>query len=386
MSDSSFGLYIHYPWCWSKCPYCDFNAYSLKTHQPNYESYTNQLLFDLVRDSVHYPFLKKIRSIYLGGGTPSLCPPYLIDKLIKKISKIFHINIDCEITMEISPKTSYEDLCGFIDAGVNRFSVGLQSFNPLVLKTLGREHHDGESITILENLKRTGIDNINIDLMYGLACQNVEDVILDLKKAADFQVEHISWYELAIEPNTIFAKKPELKAAPDLLEAMEDSGQILLKELGYEHYEVSAYCKKRKSRHNTGYWGYEDYLGIGAGAHSKITTYPFRTIRNHKTRYPKDYLSFPRIVLDSVDRDSTDYLLNRLRLFTPIMFDEMKNRLPRQDAQNILNWLYSRQDMGQIILHQDSFELTTRGRQLINDLLLEFEFFIDHDSDALSKS
>lgn len=378
MNDSSFGLYIHYPWCWSKCPYCDFNAYSIKAHQSNYETYTDQLLFDLIRDSAHYPFLKEIKSIYLGGGTPSLCPPYLIDKLIKKISTIFKLQDDCEITMEISPKTSYLDLCGFIDAGVNRFSVGLQSFNPLVLKTLGREHHDGESITILESLKKTGIKNINIDLMYGLSCQSIEDVLIDLKKAADFEVEHISWYELAIEPNTIFSKKPELKANADLLELMEEKGQFLLKELGYNHYEVSAYCKNKKSRHNSAYWSYQDYLGIGAGAHSKITLHPFQTIRTHKTRYPKDYLNYPKVIVDKVDRDSTDYLLNRLRLFSPITIKEMKKRLHDRDVEIILKWLYSRTDFDQIILHDDGFELTTRGRQLINDLLLEFELFIDH--------
>jgi putative oxygen-independent coproporphyrinogen III oxidase len=370
---SSFSLYIHIPWCWSKCPYCDFNAYAISTHQPDFEHYTLQLIADLKRSQRHAPFLTELTSIYLGGGTPSLMPPYLLEKLLNTIRELYYWHTQLEVTMEISPKTQASYLSDVMRLGVNRFSVGLQSFHPDVLKILGREHHAGESHAIIDSLIQVGSDNFNIDLIYGLAAQSPEMVVEDLRLGLSAPIEHLSWYELMLEPNTQFAKKPELKTDQDTLEQMEEEGMILIEESGFKHYEVSAYYKNRPSQHNSHYWKYGDYIGIGAGAHSKITLKPKQTLRLYKTRYPKDYLKSPKVLVDSIADEAIDYLINRLRLFTPITFHEIESCLPNQAADHIIKWVNQLESDQLLIVNKESFLLTKRGQLLINDLLYQFQ-------------
>ena len=368
-----FSLYVHYPWCWSKCPYCDFNAYAMSTHPPDFERYTTQLIWDLTRSNLQTPWLTRLTSIYLGGGTPSLVPIDQLERLFRAIHKVYRYDRTCEITMEISPKTDKHYLRSVIDLGVNRFSVGLQSFHPAVLKTLGREHHAGESHQILHELLAAGATNINVDLIYGLECQTPTMVLDDLKQALTYPIEHLSWYELMLEPNTQFAHRNDLKANLDKLEEMEEQGALYLAEKNMRHYEISAYCRERQSLHNTHYWLYGDYLGIGAGAHSKITLTPKKTLRCYKTRDPKDYLKYPKVLHDAVLDEALDYLLNRCRLFTPISFMEIHQALPSHAANMIEAWIKSKKDSPFYASTQEGFFLTPRGRLLINDLLYDFQ-------------
>jgi oxygen-independent coproporphyrinogen-3 oxidase len=276
--------------------------------------------------------------------------------------------------MEISPKTQLSYIKNVMELGINRFSVGVQSFHPELLSILGREHHAQESHSILASLQECGADNINIDLIYGLAAQSQQMALEDLQFAFKAGIEHLSWYELMLEPNTQFARKPELKTTPALLEQIEEEGSVFITEQGFKHYEVSAYCRTRPSLHNSHYWQYGDYLGIGAGAHSKITTQPRRTIRLHKTRYPKDYLNAPRVLLEAVNDEALDYLLNRLRLFNKIFFTEILDALPLKTAQSILDWLQDQSSPRTLIsVYTDHFILTSRGQLLINDILYNFQ-------------
>jgi len=284
-------LYIHIPWCIRKCPYCDFNSHQANNDIPEAD-YVAALRLDLQQDAILAQG-RKLTSIFFGGGTPSMFSANAIAQIIKDATTIIGFEPDIEITLEANPGTfEQEKFSGFRRAGVNRLSIGIQSFNDIQLKLLGRVHGRDEALRAVNVARNAGFDNINLDLMHGLPEQSVEDAKTDLAQAITLSPEHISWYQLTIEKNTEFYSAPPILPIEDTLADIQDEGQSMLAQAGYEQYEISAYAKnKNRARHNINYWEFGDYLGIGAGAHGKITQpEQDRIIRLWKTRLPKHYL------------------------------------------------------------------------------------------------
>jgi oxygen-independent coproporphyrinogen-3 oxidase len=382
MTDSR-SLYVHAPWCLSKCPYCDFNAYAVSSSSDK-NGYITALIADFKRALRLFPQTIPPPSIYFGGGTPSLFTPQQWTPFFQAIECQWQdlYNSGCEITMEISPLVTRSFIEQMVDLGVNRFSVGLQSFDETTLKILGREHRSADSFKILDLMSRFSSIRWNVDIMYGLTHQSVQQVLSDLSIAADSGVTHLSWYELMIEPGTIFARTPQLKASEEQLMIFEESAESIL--AAFEHYEVSAYAKNQHySKHNLGYWLYDDYVGIGAGAHSKITLKPAREYRFYKTRSPKDYIRSQRFIQDKTAQPLTDFLMSRLRLFRPIKRTELA-RFPRHQRLLLQNWLESQKN--NCLWEQDlseDFCLSLRGRSFISDIILDWMSF--YETSCLSK-
>ncbi len=285
-------LYIHIPWCIRKCPYCDFNSHAVKEAIPE-ESYLQALIRDLEADLDQIP-LRPIQSIFIGGGTPSLFSPDALAALLEAIAARVALARSLEVTLEANPGTVEQTrFVGFRQAGINRLSLGIQSFQPEKLKVLGRIHDDQEAVQAVMAAKQAGFENFNLDLMFGLPNQSLEDALFDLNTALSLKPTHLSWYQLTIEPNTLFYhRKPPLPADDDIWE-IQHHGQALLASHGFHQYEISAYSQFGfQSRHNLNYWEFGDYLGIGAGAHAKITNPHNHTItRFWKTKHPKEYLN-----------------------------------------------------------------------------------------------
>ncbi|HSC66602.1 MAG TPA: radical SAM family heme chaperone HemW [Cellvibrio sp.] len=284
-------LYIHVPWCIRKCPYCDFNSHQANNEIPEAD-YVNALKFDLQQDQVLAQG-RKLTSIFFGGGTPSMLSAQAIGQILIDAEKIIGFEPDIEITLEANPGTfEQEKFSGFRAAGVNRLSIGIQSFNDQQLKLLGRVHGRAEALRAVGVARNAGFDNINLDLMHGLPEQSVDAAKADLQQAIDVAPEHLSWYQLTIEQNTAFYSAPPVLPEEEILADIQDAGTELLAAAGYEQYEISAYARdKKRARHNLNYWEFGDYLGTGAGAHGKIT-FPTenKILRLWKTRLPKHYL------------------------------------------------------------------------------------------------
>jgi len=263
-------LYIHIPWCIRKCPYCDFNSHQANNDIPEAE-YVAALCFDLEQDAALAQG-RKLTSIFFGGGTPSMFSANAIAQILKDAEAIIGFEPDIEITLEANPGTfEQEKFSGFRAAGVNRLSIGIQSFNDAQLKLLGRVHGRDEALRAVDVAHKAGFDNINLDLMHGLPEQSVNDAKADLAQAIALAPEHISWYQLTIEQNTAFYSAPPILPVEDTLADIQDEGQALLAAAGYAQYEISAYAKNnQRARHNINYWQFGDYLGIGAGAHGKL--------------------------------------------------------------------------------------------------------------------
>lgn len=284
-------LYIHVPWCIRKCPYCDFNSHQANNDIPEVD-YVAALRFDLEQDQVLAQG-RKLTSIFFGGGTPSMLSAQAIGQILQDAENIIGFEHDIEITLEANPGTfEQEKFSGFRAAGVNRLSIGIQSFNDEQLKLLGRVHGRNEALGAVGVARKAGFDNINLDLMHGLPEQSVAAANADLQQAIDLTPEHISWYQLTIEQNTAFYSAPPVLPEEEILADIQDAGQALLATAGYEQYEISAYARqKKRARHNINYWEFGDYLGVGAGAHGKIS-FPNtqQIVRLWKTRLPKHYL------------------------------------------------------------------------------------------------
>lgn len=290
-------LYVHIPWCVRKCPYCDFNSHSTSLSAnasiPEAE-YVKQLRLDLEHDKEHAQG-RRLTSIFFGGGTPSLFSAKAIEDILLSAGSILGFEDHIEITLEANPGTAEQSkFSGFFAAGVNRLSLGVQSFNPKHLQALGRIHSNDEAINAVAMAKKAGFQRLNIDLMHGLPEQSPNDAINDLNIAADLGPDHLSWYQLTIEPNTEFYSSPPILPADDNLADIQDAGFERIRQLGFEQYEISAYAKSPKTRakHNLNYWNFGDYIGIGAGSHSKITQLASGKIERYwKTRLPTDYLN-----------------------------------------------------------------------------------------------
>ncbi len=288
-------LYIHYPWCVRKCPYCDFNSHtspSVESDKQRDEQYIAALINDLQHE-LPAVWGRTVQSIFIGGGTPSLIQPEVLQQLISQIAALVNLSPMAEITMEANPGTVDQvKFAEFHSAGINRLSMGIQSFNDRLLQKIGRIHDGRQARQAIERAQSAGFDNINLDLMYALPGQTLDEAIADVQQAIAFQTTHLSHYQLTLEPNTLFASQPPPLPDDDLSYEMQIQCQELLSAQGFEHYEISAYAKPGKQcRHNLNYWQFGDYLGIGAGAHGKISDAARQTItRRWKEKHPQTYI------------------------------------------------------------------------------------------------
>ncbi|MGB0361135.1 MAG: radical SAM family heme chaperone HemW [Endozoicomonas sp.] len=371
-------LYIHVPWCVKKCPYCDFNSHRLHDDIPE-DAYINALLSDLQKD-LSLVQNRDIHTIFIGGGTPSLLSGKAYQRLLNSLQQYVSFSDNIEITMEMNPGTYEHDrVQSYIDAGVNRISLGVQSFQDEKLQKLGRIHCASEAYQAIKSIVESGFSNINIDLMHGLPNQSLDDALYDLQQAIDLVPAHISWYQLTIEPNTIFYSKKPVLPPDDMLWDIQKAGQMLLASAGFKQYEISAYShSEKRSRHNINYWQFGDYIGIGAGAHGKLTDLPAgKIIRNWKTRMPADYLSAngemkpfeaSRRVL-GVEDLSIEFMMNVLRLNHGVYL-ELYSKRTGKNIGEIQKQLTLAQQKGLLEpLDSGRLQPTPTGRLFLNDLL-----------------
>lgn len=319
MKTPPLSLYIHLPWCVQKCPYCDFNSHGLRG-TPLGLAIQNKYIDSVLQDIKEQKNDREIVSIFLGGGTPSLFEGEQINKLMRGVENHFCLTPDCEVTMEANPGTvEAARFEAYREAGVNRISLGVQSFCDTQLKSLGRIHGATEALKAFHIAREAGFANVNIDIMHGLPKQTKQEAIADLQHAISLSPEHISWYELTLEPNTIFYAKPPPLPCDDDVSEMQDKGKVLLSQHGYHQYEVSAYAKpNRRCLHNLNYWKFGDYIGVGAGAHSKITT-EHSIERRIRSRHPTQYMDPHHPFIQKTETLSKDaipfeFMLNHLRL------------------------------------------------------------------------
>ncbi len=361
-------LYIHYPWCIKKCPYCDFNSH----HGRAIKGYIEALLRDLDND-IRYLQNRSIHSIFIGGGTPSLMTIDEIRQLFQGLKDRLSISRDVEVTIEANPGTfEVEKFAQFRKIGINRLSIGIQSFNNKHLKLLGRIHTRYESIEAIERAKSVGFNDLNIDLMYGISGQTREQSLEDIKTAISFKPSHISLYQLTLEPNTLFAKYPPRLPKDEIICEMGSAGADLLESSGFKRYEISAYGKNF-SQHNLNYWEFGDYIGIGAGAHGKISDTSKGVIfRTMKSKSPEDYMvqfngNHSSIPVVNINNLSFDFMLNALRLkegFSAKLFESRTG----QNFQTIGKQINNAKNLGLIDIMNDRIVPTEKGFNFVNDL------------------
>ncbi|MBA6296736.1 radical SAM family heme chaperone HemW [Colwellia sp. MB02u-9] len=372
-------LYIHIPWCVEKCPYCDFNSHALKHAIPE-QDYISQLLLDLDSDITRFKLNNRpLHSIFIGGGTPSLFSAPAIEQLLTQVLQRFEHKVDIEITLEANPGTVEADkFIGFFNGGVSRLSVGVQSFASDKLIKLGRIHDSEQAKVAAKLAHECGVKSFNLDLMHGLPEQTVAHALDDLKTAISLNPSHISWYQLTIEPNTAFHSRPPKLPQDEVLWNIQDQGIALLNQAGYQQYEISAYSKPEfQCQHNLNYWKFGDYLGIGCGAHGKITDVEEQTIyRTVKVKHPKGYLDISRKALDKLHTVSDEelpfeYMMNRLRLFSGFSLDEYQ-AYTGLSINSVLPILLKAQDKNLMEFNGTHWSVSTLGHRYLNDLLEMF--------------
>ena len=354
-------LYIHYPWCVKKCPYCDFNSHEGE----NGSGYIEALLKDLDED-LSYVQGRNIHSIFIGGGTPSLMSAEELSKLFTGLKSKLTFDQNIEITLETNPGTFEVDkFKAFKEIGINRLSIGVQSFNDNNLKSLGRIHNAQEAVKACAEAAQL-FDNFNIDLMYGLEGQSIKDSQSDLKRAIELKPTHLSFYQLTIEPNTYFAKFPPALPVDEQIWEMGERGVEFLEASDFKRYEVSAFGQA--SKHNLNYWNFGDYLGIGAGAHGKITRLnTLEIIRTHKAKSPKDYIANPKRTTTTVQNPTFEFMLNALRLkqgFDTSLFQKRTG----QSMDAIQLQLTKAQQLGLIEQTTQHIKPTKKGFDFLNNL------------------
>jgi len=372
-------LYIHLPWCVRKCPYCDFNSHRAGDTPPK-QRYINALLRDLGREAEHANG-RSIETVFLGGGTPSLFSPHEIETLLKGVRALFEIAGDAEVTMEANPGTvECGSPAGYRDAGVNRLSIGAQSFDDERLAALGRIHSSADIVRAVDDARAGGFTNINIDLMHSLPDQTVEMALNDLSAAIQLEPSHISWYQLTLEPNTVFyARPPANLPDDDLAFEIQDRGQVQLAQYGYAQYEISAYARNGgQCRHNLNYWFFGDYLAVGAGAHGKITTAD-GIFRYQKPANPLQYMMSQEAdsaatalkALSPADR-MFEFMLNALRLNDGFA-EELFIQRTDLSADDLMNATREAREKGLIERSHDGFWKPSKlGARFLNDLQAEF--------------
>lgn len=359
------------PWCIKKCPYCDFNSHKSPDTLPEQE-YIKALISDLDNDLTQFE-PRELVSIFIGGGTPSLFSAEAYNTLFAQLRTKLAFARDIEITLEANPgSVEQQRFTDYRQLGINRLSLGIQSFNPKHLKSLGRIHDDQQAHQAIHAARKAGFDNLNIDLMHSLPNQRIEEGLEDLSTALSYQPEHLSWYQLTIEPNTLFYKlKPRLPSEEDDY-VLEEQGLDYLTKFGYSRYEISAFATPNKqAKHNMNYWLFGDYLGIGAGAHGKITTSK-GVLRTHKQRQPKDYLNTEKSFIAgqqviAEDELLFEYMLNVTRLEQSIPFEHFY--LSTGLNLNMLQpKLLEAANKGLVSLNATHWQVTPLGRRFTNNL------------------
>jgi len=371
-------LYIHIPWCVRKCPYCDFNSHEARAAFPEKE-YVAALIRDL---ELALPQIwgRKVYTVFFGGGTPSLLSGESVEEILRQVRMLLPLSGDAEITLEANPGTvEAERFAAYRDAGVNRLSLGIQSFDDAHLKALGRIHSADEAKRAI-TIAQQHFDNINLDLMYALPQQTLEQALQDVRTALSFSPQHLSCYHLTLEPNTLFHRNPPSLPDDDAGAEMQQRIEELLAKQGYEHYETSAFAlPRRRAKHNINYWQFGDYLGIGAGAHSKLS-FPDKVLRQMRYKQPQAYL-------DAVSRDAPvqeehevaaadlpfEFMMNALRLtegFDSALFQE-RTSLPLLVIRRELEQAEQR---GLLVRDGTRIAPTLQGQRFLNDLL---EIFLE---------
>ena len=371
-------LYVHFPWCVKKCPYCDFNSHALRGEIPEHE-YVDALMRDLDYELSLAPDPQPLASIFMGGGTPSLFSASAIGRVLEETARRVRFAPDIEITLEANPGTAdAANFRGYRAAGVNRLSIGVQSFDAGQLKALGRIHGPEEARRAYALARGAGFDNVNLDLMYALPNQTLEQALADLQAAFELAPEHLSHYQLTLEPNTEFHAHPPPLPDQDAAWSMQELGQELLATHGYAQYEVSAYARDgRRCRHNLNYWEFGDYLGIGAGAHGKVTRDGVIT-RRARHKHPRTWLEAAGTKA-AVQEDRAvpapdlpfEYAMNALRLNEGFRLPEFERRtgLPGAHLERPLAQAAGR---GLVEREGDVVRASARGRALLNQLTALF--------------
>ena len=371
-------LYIHMPWCVRKCPYCDFNSHAVPDGKLSLDlehEYLQALVADF-KTQVDFAQGRQIHSVFIGGGTPSLISAKGYVWLFNQLKNMIVFESDCEITLEANPGTvEHDPFAGYLAAGINRLSIGVQSFNTEHLQKLGRIHSNQDAVSAIHLAREAGFKRINVDLMHGLPEQSVEQALYDLKMAVEHGATHVSWYQLTIEPNTVFFRTQPILPTDDVLEEIQIHGEAYLKAHGFVNYEVSAWRKEKPSAHNLNYWQFGDYLAIGAGAHGKVTQ-PDGVYRFQKTRLPKDYLAkvpaehiqFKRIEADEMP---FEFMMNTLRLNQGVDAQLYAERtgLSLDRLDELLNSLRSRKLM---VEDKARISCTEQGHVFLNSVLDHF--------------
>ena len=369
-------LYVHIPWCVRKCPYCDFNSHALRG-PIDQAAYVDALLHDLDQEAERQA-LPPIQSVFIGGGTPSLLDGAAIGRLLAGIDRRLALTPQVEITLEANPGTA--EAVRFRDyraAGVNRLSIGVQSLDDAALQALGRIHGAAEAAAAYRMARAAGFDNVNLDLMYGLPQQRPEAALEDLQRVIALAPEHLSWYQLTLEPNTLFHRRPPPLPDDDALADIMEAGQALLDQAGYRRYEISAYAVGgRQCLHNLNYWRFGDYLGIGAGAHGKLTRPGGSVVRRSKRRGPADYLA----AVDLVAREhrvrggelAAEFFLNAMRLADGVEAKLFPAHTGLPLATVALPLVRAR-GLGLMTDDDHRLQPTPLGQRFLNDLLALFE-------------
>ena len=414
VKDIPLALYIHIPWCVKKCPYCDFNSHELPmdSQLSMYDEYVDTLLLDAASQQALTQG-REISSIFIGGGTPSLLPIAQYQRLFNGLREIFQFAGDIEVTMEANPGTlEHAPFAQYLDVGINRLSIGVQSFAAGQLTTLGRIHNPAQALSAIKAARRAGFERVNVDLMHGLPQQTMSEALNDIQMAHEAGATHISWYQLTIEPNTVFYRNQPILPDEDSLADIEQAGQTLLEHLGYDNYEVSAWAgaSDKPCRHNVNYWQFGDYLAIGAGAHGKVTIddrYGNQTLtadkvsdevlkkvstetgiyRFSKSRMPKDYMTFDIDTMNNIKKEGapkmvgwqaiasdelvSEFMLNALRLHEGVTWSlfEARTGLSYDNIALEVNQLIKQ---GLLVDDNEHLQPTALGRRYLNQILRIF--------------
>ena len=414
VKDIPLALYIHIPWCVKKCPYCDFNSHELPmdSQLSMYDEYVDTLLLDAASQQALTQG-REISSIFIGGGTPSLLPIAQYQRLFNGLREIFQFAGDIEVTMEANPGTlEHAPFAQYLDVGINRLSIGVQSFAAGQLTTLGRIHDPAQALSAIKAARRAGFERVNVDLMHGLPQQTMSEALNDIQMAHDAGATHISWYQLTIEPNTVFYRSQPILPDEDSLADIEQAGQTLLEHLGYDNYEVSAWAgsSDKPCRHNVNYWQFGDYLAIGAGAHGKVTIddrYGNQTLtadkvsdevlkkvstetgiyRFSKSRMPKDYMTFDIDTMNNIKKEGapkmvgwlaitrdelvSEFMLNALRLHEGVTWSLFEARTGLS-YDNIALEVSQLIKQGLLVDDNEHLQPTALGRRYLNQILRIF--------------
>ncbi|MCY6412859.1 radical SAM family heme chaperone HemW [Acinetobacter sp. VNH17] len=371
-------LYIHMPWCVRKCPYCDFNSHAVPDGQLSTvleQRYLAALVADF-ETQVQMAQGRSIHSVFIGGGTPSLISAQGYAWLFEQLRARLDFEPDCEITLEANPGTvEHDPFADYLAVGINRLSIGVQSFNIEHLQRLGRIHSAHNALSAIQQARQAGFQRVNVDLMHGLPQQTLEQALTDLKLAVEQGATHISWYQLTIEPNTVFFRTQPVLPQDELLEQIQEQGEAYLKAQGFINYEVSAWRKEQPSAHNLNYWQFGDYLAIGAGAHGKVTR-PDGVYRFQKTRLPRDYLAkvpADHLQMKKIEADELpfEFMMNALRLNDGVNAELYGQRtgLELNDLNKTLNQL---REKNLLVNDLNRISCTEQGHVFLNSVLEAF--------------